>query len=346
MGRLSIFAAQAAQEAIDDAKLNGEIVSSGRTGCVIGSTMGSACSLYEAYKTIVPNEDMTNLGSTRFFEVVSHTAAMNVAQHVGVSGAVISPNSACASGLQAIGLGYDLIRLGRQDVVLCGGAEELHSTVAGIFDVLLATSTGYNDRPEMTPRPFDADRDGLVCGEGAGIVVLEDLEHAKRRGAGVCAEIVGYYTCGSGEHVSQSSSEAILRCMRGALDEAGVEPGDVDYVNAHATATLQGDREEAKALAGLFGDKVPVSSLKGHIGHTLGASGALELIASLLMMREGVIYPTLNLERVDPECAGLDHVTTPERWRIRLLMKNCFAFGGINAALVCRDVDSSIGSSD
>ena len=336
MGRMSIFAAQAAEQAVSDAGLDAEVLSGGRTACVVGSTMGSAGSICETFEIMLPERDLSNLPSTQFFQCVSHTCAMNVAQYLGITGAVMATSAACASGLQAVGAGYHLVRQGVQDVALCGGAEELHPTVTGSFDVLFATSAGHNDAPATTPRPFDNARDGLVCGEGGGIVVLEAYERARARGAHVYAEVVGYHTCGSGVHVSQSNSPAMVRCMRAALDEAELAPDAVDYISAHATATLQGDVEEAAAIRELFGDGPAVSSLKGHIGHTLGASGGIELIASLDMMAEGAVCPTLNLDEVDPDCAGIDHVTETREQTVHVVLKNSFAFGGINAALVCR----------
>jgi 3-oxoacyl-[acyl-carrier-protein] synthase II len=230
-----------------------------------------------------------------------------------------------------------MIRLGRQDLMLCGGAEELHPTVTGSFDILFAASTRYNDTPSATPRPFDRDRDGLVCGEGSGILALEEYEHARRRNARIHAEILGYHTCSSGDHVSESSRPAMVACMREALGNAALAPSDVDYINAHATATLQGDKEESEAILEVFGGKKPVSSLKGHLGHTLGASAAIELAAVLTGIHKGMLYPTLNLQNVAPECAGIRHVMgAPERRPASLLMKNSFAFGGISAVLVCR----------
>ena len=336
MGRMSIFAVQATEQSLEDAGMGADVLSSNRIGCVIGSTMGSAGSLSETFETMLPERDLSRLTAMKFFQCVSHTAAMNVAQHLGITGCVMATSAACASSLQAIGLGYDLIRMGRQDVMICGGSEELHPTVTGSFDILFATSTGYNDDPGRTPRPFDADRDGLVCGEGSGILVLEERDRALERGATVYAEIVGYHTGGSGEHVSQSNRASIVHCLREALVSAKLSPGDIDYISAHGTATRHGDEVEAKAIAEVFGDTVPVSSLKGYIGHTLGASGALELIVSLAVMKNGVIYPTLNLETVDEACRGIDHVMEPLHRDVNVVMKNCFAFGGINAALVCR----------
>jgi 3-oxoacyl-[acyl-carrier-protein] synthase II len=336
MGVLSIFAVQAAEQALADADIPFIEIPRLRTGCVVGSTMGSAKSITEVFETMLPDRDLGQLGSSLFFQCMSHTASANVAQYLELNGYIMSTAAACASALHALGVGYDLIRTGRQDIMLCGGAEELHPTVTGSFDVLFATSSMYNQRPHMTPRPFDRDRDGLVCGDGSGILLLEDLDRALSRGAKIYAEVVGYSTGGNGSHVSQSNSASMVRCMKDALNEAGLEPGNVDYVNAHATATIQGDKEESDAIRELFGDSVPVSSLKGHIGHTLGASGAIELIASLLMMERSVIYPTLNLENIDPECDGIMHVREKIPKDIRVLLKNGFAFGGINATIACR----------
>ena len=269
MGRMAIFAAQAADQAVEDSGLSNEKITSGKVGCIIGSTIGSPESLTETFEAIFPNKDIAEITSMDFFKFVSHTAAMNVAQYLGISGYVMAASAACASSLQAVGSAFDLIRLGRQDAVLCGGTEEVHPTVTGIFDVLYATSSKYNDNPKEACRPFDANRDGVVCGEGSGIVILEEYEHAVKRNAKIYAEVLGYYTCGSGNHISQSNKEAMVVCMNEAMKDAGITPGDIDYISAHATATKQGDAEEAKAIREIFQDKVPVSSLKGYIGHTL-----------------------------------------------------------------------------
>ena len=336
MGRMSLFAAQAAQEALRAARVDPATLGDGRTGCVAGSTTGSAIALNNVFETMLPDRDFSLLQSMQFFQCLSHTVAMNLAQYLGLQGMLLATNAACASGLQAIGLATDLIRSGRQDAMLCGGAEELHPTVTGSFDMLMAASTGYNGRPAASSRPFDAARDGLVCGEGAGILFIESRERALRRGAPILAEILGFHTCSGGAHISESSREGIARCMRAALSDAGCESGAVEYVSAHATATLKGDAEEAAALREVVGGTVPVSSLKGHLGHTLGASGAIELAAVVRGLREGRLYPTRNLEEVAEACRGLRHVTVPETTRARCFLKNSFAFGGINASLVCR----------
>ena len=339
MGRMSILAVQATEQALDDAGFDRTLLSDGRIGCIIGSTMGGAEALTDAFETMLPEHDLTQLTSMKFFQCLSHTAAMNVSQYLGISGYVAATCAACASSLQAIGLGFDLIRAGRQDAMLCGGSEELHPTVTGSFDILYATSTGFNDSPESTPRPFDRRRDGLVCGEGSGVVLLEDYERALARGVRPWAEVIGYSTCGSGAHVSQSSRPAMTACLKAALADAGLTAAEVDLVNAHATGTPQGDVEEAQAIRDVFGSSVPVNALKGYIGHTLGASGAIELAASLQMLRDGVILPTRNLEDVAEDCSGICHVMEPLEKRVDVLVKNCFAFGGINASLVCRSPD-------
>jgi 3-oxoacyl-[acyl-carrier-protein] synthase II len=339
MGRMSFFSVEAATEALNDAGIPPDAITDGKTGCIIGSTMGGAESLVEAFEIMLPEHDLTRLSSMKFFQCVSHTAVMNVAQCMGIKGFVLATAAACASALQAIGTGYDLIRSGRQDIVLCGGAEELHPAVAGSFDILFAASTHYNDHPEKTPRPFDQHRDGLVCGEGAGIVVLEDYDRARERGAVPYAEITGYHTCGSGFHISHSENDAMISCMEATLAEAGLSPNNIDYVNAHATATVQGDKEEAAAIREVFGDAVPVSSLKGYIGHTLGASGAIELIAALQMMRRSTIYPTLNLETVAEDCQGINHITQKQTASLTTILKNCFAFGGINSSIIVQQTE-------
>ena len=336
MSPMSIYAAQATKQALESAGIDPETVKGDpQFGCIMGHTTGSPKTLTATYELMAESHDFGLLSSSNFFHCLSHTVALNVAQYLSISGVVLATSAACASGLQAVGTGFDLIRLGRQDMMLCGGGEELHPTVTGSFDILFATSEKYNDNPSATPRPFDRDRDGLVCGEGAGVVLLEEYEHAVKRGAPIYGEVLGYHTCGNGVHVSQSNRESMELCMGWALDQAGLDANQIDYINAHATATEQGDVAEAQALGGIFGDSVPVSSLKGYLGHTLGASGAIELIASLLMMERGILYPTHNLENVDPECAGIQHLQEPRDCEVKHFMKNSFAFGGINAAMVC-----------
>jgi len=337
MSPLSFFSVFAAEEALAQAGLRVEDLDPDRVGVITGSTLGSAVAINEFFEMVLPERNVEEVPAMQFFKCMSHSASMNVAQYFGFKGYVMATSAACASGLQAIGTGYQLLKLGLQDIFLCGGAEELHASVTGTFDLLYATSTKFNDSPELTPRPFDRDRDGLVCGEGGGLVVMETLEHAKKRGANILAEITGYETAGSGEHVSQSDTASMVRCMKGALKEAGLDTSDIDYLNAHATATLQGDKAEADAIRQVFGTggNAPVSSLKGYMGHTLGASGAIELVATIEMMRNDILYPGLNLENVAPDCEDIGHLREPRETEVRAVLKNCFAFGGVNTALIC-----------
>lgn len=339
MSPMSIYAAQAVDQALADSGIErGEVADNPRVGAIMGHTTGSPITLTETYKTLLPQNSLSMLTASAFFQCLSHTVVFNLAQYLGLTGVVMATSAACASGLQAIGAGYDLVQLGRQDIMLCGGAEELHPTVTGSFDILDATSYNYNDTPSMTPRPFDAERDGLVCGEGGGVVLLEEYERAKKRGAKIYCEITGYATCGNGTHVSQSDPAAMVLCMENSMADAKIGPEDIDFVNAHATGTAQGDAAEVEAIAKIFGDRPPVTSFKGSLGHTLGASGPIELIVCLEMMRRGRILPTHNLDIVAPDCEGVRHVQTEFEQPIKRFLKNSFAFGGINAAVVCEKI--------
>ncbi len=336
MSPMSIMACQAAKMALDHAGIDpASIPSDPRFGVIMGSTTGSPQALARTYQLLFANNDYMQLGASEFFQCVSHTVALNVAQHFSCKGVVSATSAACASGLQAVGAAFDQIRLGRQDVVLCGGGEELHETVVGSFDILYAASSKYNDSPSRTPRPFDVARDGLVCGEGAGVIVMENYDHAIKRGANILAEVRGSHTCSNGTHVSQSDDASMVTCMNLALSSGGLTAKDIGYVGAHATGTTQGDAAEARAIAAVFGPDVPVSSLKGNMGHTLGSSGPIELAATIEMMRRSVIYPTHNLEEVDPACAGVLHVREKLPRAFKAFLKNSFAFGGINSAIAC-----------
>ena len=234
-------------------------------------------------------------------------------------------------------MAFETLQEGRQDIMLCGGADELAAMVTGCFDLVRASSHRFNDRPQETPRPFDRDRDGTVCGEGAGALTLETEKSALERGAPILAEIAGFATLADGSHLAQPHADSITRCLHNALDNASLLPDAIDYVNAHGTGTLMGDPAEARALAEAFAPHAPpVSSLKGHLGHTLGASGAIELIASIEMMRQGRALPTLNLDNVAEDCQGVDHLKAPRELDIRAFIKNSFAFGGVNSVLAVK----------
>jgi 3-oxoacyl-[acyl-carrier-protein] synthase II len=237
----------------------------------------------------------------------------------------------------AIGQAYEAIKYGKQTVMIAGGAEELSAAGSAVFDVLLATSV-QNDRPETTPRPFDAKRDGLVVGEGAGCLILEEYEHAQARGATIYAEIVGYGSNTDGQHVTRPDSEMMGRCMQLALKDAQLTAADIDYVNAHGTSTDQGDIAESQATARILGKK-PISSLKSYFGHTLGACGAIEAWLSIEMMRRNQLVPTLNLDQIDSACGDLDYIVSDMRSaETQMMMSNNFAFGGINTSLIFKRV--------
>ncbi|MDH3974903.1 MAG: beta-ketoacyl-[acyl-carrier-protein] synthase family protein [Deltaproteobacteria bacterium] len=337
MGNTAIMGVLAAKEAIENSAVSDNIFQSGRCGVSFSSTTGSTHSLSSFFKEYYDKASLKNVSSGLFFQVMSHTTAANVAHAFNITGRVISPDAACSSSAQAIGLGFEAIKHGIQDVMLCGGSDELDAIVCGTFDLLNATSYRYNDHPEKTPRPFDANRDGTVCGEGAGCLVLEAEESALSREAPILAEVIGFSTLSDGSHLAQPHSESIVKCIEGALHNAGIAPGDVDYINAHATGTLLGDAAEAEAINKVFGDKaVPVSSLKGHMGHTLGASGVLELAASLAMMERGKLVPSLNFELAGEGCREIDCFKSVREGEINIIMKNSFAFGGINVVLILR----------
>jgi 3-oxoacyl-[acyl-carrier-protein] synthase II len=337
MGRVALLATHASEAAVQDAGLQPEDLHSGRTGLAYGSTHGSSSALERFARKLDQPNALLDLGSNGYLKFMSHTCAVNLATFFGIRGRITTTCSACVSGSQAIGFGYETIRYGMQDVMICGGAEELHYVSTGVFDVLQATSTRYNRAPEASPRPFDRGRDGLVVGEGAGTVVLERRDRAMRRGAPIYGEIVGFGTSCDGTHVTSPVPEGMTDSMRLALEDAETSAEDIDYVNAHATGTEVGDVGESRASWNVFGDRVPVSSTKGYTGHTLGASGAIETLFCLAMMREGFVPPGRNLEELDPECAPLDYVRgEPRALRVQTAMNNNFSFGGINTSLILR----------
>ena len=337
MGRVSMLATVATREAVAAAGLSADEIRSGAVGLAYGSTHGSSSANEEWVRKLLLGEGFLGLASTTYIKFMSHTAAANLALYLGLRGRVVPTCAACVSGSLALGYAYEMVRQGTCDAMIAGGAEELHFSHAGVFDIMYATSRGYNDRPEATPRPFDRARDGLVVGEGASTFVLEEWERAVARGRTIVGEIVGFGTNCDGEHVTSPSPEGMRGAMELALADAGLSPSDVGYVNAHATGTAIGDAAESRATRAVFGDRVPVSSLKGHLGHTLGACGAIEAALSLGMLREGLVPPTRNLEEVNPECAQLDYVRgEPRRTDAQLFASNKFAFGGINTCLLVR----------
>ncbi len=339
MSNMSVYATLACQEAMAQAGLAPEECVDGRTGVVIGSTVGSTQATEEFFADFLTDRSLVRMKSTLFFQIMNHSCAANVAQTLGIAGRILAPSAACATGCQAVGYGFETIALGKQDRMLCGGADEFHPLTAATFDIMNAASVAFNDRPQQTPRPFDRARDGVVCAEGSGILLLESMEAAHRRGATILAEVVGFATVSDHANIANPNTAAIENCMRLALADGGLTPADIDYVNAHATATEQGDIAEGEAIGRIFGDRVPVSSLKGHFGHAMAASGALELVATVEMLGRSCLIPTRNLDDPDPACGKLRHIRTVETARLRAAIKNNFALGGVNSSIVVRSIN-------
>lgn len=337
MSRVAQFAYAAAADAIQDARLETGSITSPRMGVSFASTMGGTEAIREYTQKLQSGATaLESVQSTTFLKIMSHTCAANLATAFAIPGRVIASCTACAAGTQSIGFGYEAIQHGYADRMLCGGAEELEINVVAVFDVLRSTSVRYNQTPELTPRPFDRDRDGIVVGEGAGALVLEEYEAALARGAHVYGEILGFHTNNDASHMTNPSAEGLRQCMLGALSDAGIPPEAVGFVNAHGTGTSVGDAAESRAIADVFGAGVPVNSWKGHFGHLMGACGAVETIASLRVLSSGIVPGTKNLNVPDPECGAVRLVTEGESARCEkgIMVKNSFAFGGINASLV------------
>lgn len=335
MGRVAQLATAAADLALEQSGLRQEkdFVQGGRMGVAFGSSTGNPDAVGDFAHMLI-NKNTDGITATTYIRMMPHTTSVNIAVYFGLQGRVYTTSTACTSGSQSIGLAFEAIRDGRQDAMIAGGAEELTPTEAAVFDTLFATSC-KNQSPESTPRPYDRDRDGLVVGEGAGALILEELEHARARGAKILAEVIGFGTNCDGAHVTQPSYPTQAVCMDLALADAKLDSASVDYVNGHGTATEHGDIAETTATRKVFQRRIPLSTFKGHVGHTLGACGALEVWMSLRAADEGWVAPTLNLKNVDPRCAELDYVMgAPRALKPGILMSNNFAFGGINTSLL------------
>ena len=337
MGRVAELAVASALDAVAASGLPSDVVASGRTAVVAGSTVGSPAAEEAFWSNLLTRRSARGIRSTLFFHGMSHTCAANVALMLGIRGEVLSTNAACASSAQAIGVATDRIRAGRVDIALAGGAEELHVASAVVFQALGAISSATD--PSAAPRPFDRARDGIVVGEGGGMLVLEEREHALRRGAPILGEILGFGTSCDAENMANPEPDGMVAAIRACLEDAKeVRPGAggsaVDYVNAHATGTRAGDAAEAHALLSTVGDTVPVSSSKGHLGHLLGACGVVEAIVCLEAMRNGVAPGTRNLRDPDVDAFVLREA---RRMPIRRALSTSFAFGGVNAVLLFGD---------
>jgi len=338
MGPVSVMAVCSAEEALTQAGLlNHPVLTSGRTGVAYGSSWGSIKPVVDFFSMLVSNE-VSDLTSSTYVKMMPQTTAVNLSLHYKTTGRLIPSGTACTSGSLSVGYAYETIRSGAQDVMIAGGAEEFSPTQVAVFDTLFATSV-RNDAPDKTPAPFDAQRDGLVIGEGAGTLILEEYEHAVARGAKIYAEIVGFGTNTDGTHITQPNAATMEICMRLALQSAGLTAEKIGYINAHGTGTNHGDIAESTATEKVFGAGVPVSSLKSYVGHTLGACGALEAIWSIEMMNHGWFAPTLNLKHPDERCGHLDYIMDAGRvLSTDYVMSNNFAFGGINTSLIFRRV--------
>ena len=339
MGRVSLLSTVTTERALQAVGLlDDPVISSGETGISYGSSSGSPPAIAD-FGAMLHEHSTRKINATSYIRMMSHTAAVNTGLFFGIRGRLISTCTACTSGSQAIGYAYEAIKHGKQKVMVAGGAEELSATQAAVFDILFATSV-RNDEPEKTPRPFDKDRDGLVIGEGAATLILEDLEYAEQRGAPILAELIGFATNCDAMHVTQPTAATMEVAMRLGLADAELDPAAVGYVSAHGTATDLGDVAESQATNAVFGGNMPISSLKSYFGHTLGACGAQEVWLTLEMMIRDEFWPTLNLDNLDSRCAELDYIVGgPRNISTEYVVSNSFAFGGINTSLVFKRWD-------
>jgi 3-oxoacyl-[acyl-carrier-protein] synthase II len=336
MGPVSRMAVHATHRALANARLSDDpIVKNGRCGIAYGSSFGSVAPVL-AFAELMVEGTSKKLNATSYIQMMSHTAAVNIGLAFGVTGRIIPTSTACTAGSMAIGYAYESIRWDKADVMIAGGADELDVTQSAVFDTLFATST-RNDRPSTSPRPYDRDRDGLVIGEGAATLILEERECARARGASIYAEVVGFASNSDGTHATLPQPESMEMAQRMALEDARLDPAVIGFVSGHGTGTEWGDITETTTTNRVFGERVPIHSLKSYFGHSLGACGAIEAWLGIEMMREGMFVPTVNLDVVDDRCAPLDYIMgEPRRIETEYLMSNNFAFGGINTSLVFR----------
>ena len=350
MARCSHLAVAAAQEALADAGLPTPVADGERTGTVIGVGMGGLDWAIEHSRKFW-KQGLRGISPFALVSSLPNMPAYHISLMAGAMGPITTPVAACATGSQAIGEGTDMIRHGRADVILAGGAEGLVIDVAMMGFAVMGALSQRNDEPERASRPFDKDRDGFVFAEGAGVLVLERLEYALARGANIYAEVLGYASAADAFHIAQPDPEArgVRRAMLWALENAGIAPEKVDYINAHGTATPLNDGTETLAIKKIFGEhayKLAISSNKSMIGHTMGAAGAIEAITTVLTLRQGMILPTINLDHPDPEC-DLDYVPGKARKAdVRVALKNAFGFGGQNACLVLGRWDGASSPTD
>ena len=343
MGKVAQLAFVSADKALKSAGINWEnpeqsaFLKNGRCGVAYGSSMGSIEALLDFYSMLI-HFDVNKMNATTYIKSMPQTCAANIGVVFGLTGRIITTNTACTSGSQSIGYAYESIKQGLQDLMLAGGADEMSPANAAVFDTLFAASS-KNTNPKKTPAAYDKNRDGLVVGEGSGTMILEEYEHAKKRGAKIIAEIVGFGTNTDGMHITQPNIETMGIAMKLALEDAQLDPALIGYVNTHGTATDAGDVAETLATANVFGRPVPVSTLKNYIGHTLGACGVIEAWIAINMMKEKWFCPNINLEQLDPRCGPLDYITgNGKEIDTEYIMSNNHAFGGINTSLIIKNI--------
>ncbi|HAW14436.1 MAG TPA: beta-ketoacyl-ACP synthase I [Cellvibrionales bacterium] len=332
MGDAAGYAFVAMEDAIADAGLDSSDVSNVRTGIIAGSGGATSSSQVEA-ADILRDRGLRRVGPYRVTQTMASTVSACLATGFKIKGVNYSIASACSTSAHCIGNAMEQIQLGKQDIVFAGGGEEEHWTLSSLFDAMGALSSKYNDTPTKASRAYDANRDGFVIAGGGGMLVIEELEHAKARGAKIYAELVGYGATSDGAEMVSPSGEGGIRCMQQALSTV---TGEIDYINAHGTSTPAGDVVELNGMKAVFGDKLPpVSSTKSLSGHSLGAAGVQEAIYSLLMMQHNFIAGSANIDELDPDAAGVPIVTkTQENVVLNRVMSNSFGFGGTNASLV------------
>ncbi len=334
MGDAAAYAYVSMQQAIEDAGLSEELISHPRTGLIVGSGGGSTANLVEA-TDILRERGVRKIGPYAVPKVMSSTVSACLATPFQIKGVNYSITSACATSAHCIGHALEQIQLGKQDIIFAGGGEEEHWSLTMLFDAMGALSTKRNDTPEKASRTYDADRDGFVIAGGGGVLVIEELEHALKRGARIYAELVGYGATSDGHDMVAPSGEGAVRCMQQAL--AGVDT-PIDYINTHGTSTPVGDVAELRAIREVFGDRIPhISATKSLTGHSLGAAGVQEAIYCLLMMEDDFIAASANIDELDPEAKGMPIVTSRmDNAGLNTVMSNSFGFGGTNASLVFR----------
>lgn len=339
MGPVAYYACQAAKEVLEQTGLPQDFITSGKMGVAFGSIHGSPTVQRDIYKIFFEAKDKSayqTIGAVDYLKSMVHTTAVNISKMFGITGRIISSGTACTTSSQSIGFGYEAVKYGLQEAMLCGGADEYDTITVAVFDNLLACSTAFNSEPHRTPRPFDKLRDGLVVAEGAGAVMLEEYEFAKKRGATILAEVIGFACNSNGGDLILPNLDGITKTLQLGLENAKINAPELDLVSAHATATKMGDIIEAQAINAVFGNHPYVIALKSYIGHTMAACGAIETIMSLYMMQEGFIAPTINLEEIDERCAMIKHVQKTLQHPVKTAAIQNFAFGGVNTILLIR----------